>query len=97
MVYLEKAIFDPGSAFKSPEDLAAHTDITAGQKIEILRRWAYDASENSVAVEEGMPGEVSDLLRQILVVLNKLTGGVELEHIGPTKQHGISKSAISTQ
>lgn len=86
---LARSLLDPGSVFASPEDLVAHEGISKEQKIEILRRWEYDASEQCVAVEEGMPDGESDLLRRILLALDRLTGGVDVERVGPTKQHGI--------
>lgn len=94
---MDKALLDPGSVFASPETLLLEEALSKKQKIEILRRWAYDASENCVAVEEGMPGGESDLLRRILLALDELTGGIDLEQVGPTKQHGIPRSAIKRE
>ena len=65
------------------------------QKVEVLRRWEYDASESCVATEEGMPDGESDLLRRILLALEKLSVKIDLDQVGPTKQHGIPKSAIT--
>ena len=91
---LEQALLNPGSAFASPEELLRHEGVSKPQKIEILRRWAYDASENCVALEEGMPGGESDLLRRILLALDQLAGGIDVERVGPTKQHGIPRGAV---
>jgi hypothetical protein len=91
---MDQALLDPGSVFASPEALLRCDDLSEEQKIEILRRWEYDASENCVAVEEGMPDGESDLLRRILLALDQLTGGIDTEQVGPTKQHGIPRSAI---
>lgn len=91
---MDRALLDPGSVFATPEALLAYEGLSASQKIEILRRWEYDASENAVAVEEGMPGGDGDLLRNILLALGQLTGGTDVEHVGPTKQHGIPRSAV---
>lgn len=93
-VDIEKANFSPASVFETPESVLEHAEIPMDEKIEILRRWEYDASENCVAVEEGMPGGESDLLRRILLALNQLTGGVDVEKVASSKQHGISSSAI---
>lgn len=93
-VDMQQALLDPGSVFASPEDLLCHEGVSKEQKIEILRRWEYDASENCVAVEEGMPGGESDLLRRILLTLNELSGGIDPEQVSPTKQHGIPRSAV---
>jgi len=63
------------------------------QKVEILRRWEYDAAEVAVAVEEGMPDrDDEDLLRRILLALDRLTGGLDVERSGPSKQHGLPGS-----
>ena len=93
---LERSLLDPGSVFDSPEGLVACESISKEQKIEILRRWEYDASEQCVAVEEGMPDGESDLLRRILLALSRLTDGVDVEHVSPTKQHGIPGSTAKS-
>ena len=86
----EKALLDPGSVFMTPEAVIGNAGLTREQKIEILQRWEYDAAEVAVAVEEGMPGDDNDLLGRILSALEQLNGGVDAEHAGPTKQHGLS-------
>ncbi len=96
-VDLDKAMLDPGSVFASPEVLLQHDSLTTDQKIEILRRWAYDASEVCVAVEEGMPDGESDLLRRIMLALTRLAGDIDLERTGPSKQHGIPRSALKAR
>jgi len=89
-----QARLDPGSVFAAPEDVIRHKRLTKAEKTEILRRWAYDASEEDVATEEGMPaGEDGDLLRRILLSLNELVGGVDVENVSSAKQHGIPYSA----
>ena len=90
---LDKAMLDPGSVFQTPEDIVRHTGLTREQKVEILRRWEYDAAEVAVAIEEGMPDGESDLLRRILLALESLGDGIDAEHVGPTKQHGLSTSS----
>lgn len=92
---IEAAMAAPSSVFGDPEAVLAHDELTKEQKIEILRRWQYDAVELGVAVEEGMPGEDDGLLRRVMVALGELTGPVDVEHIGPTKQHGLGSSARS--
>lgn len=91
---LKQALMDPESVFSSPEDVAESADLTRDQKIEILQRWEYNAAEEAVALEEGMPGEESDLLRRILIVLGNLAGPLDLTRTGPAKQHGLPRSAI---
>lgn len=72
---LEQAMLDPGSVFASPEALRDQRGLTRQQKIEILRRWAYDARQLSVAEEEGMMGGEPSSLAQILSALDSLAGG----------------------
>jgi len=43
-----------------------------------------------------MPNGESDLLRRILLALNQFGGGTDVEHVGPTKQHGIPRSAVES-
>ena len=88
----EKAILDPAAVFSSPDKLCDREDLTRAQKIEILRRWTYDASELAVAEEEGMTGGESSHLAKILSLLDSLTGGYDVEHTPPTKQDGVSVS-----
>jgi hypothetical protein len=88
-VDFDQAKLDPGSVFTSPEEVADHAGLSTDQKIEILRRWEYDAAEVAVAVEEGMPDGESDLLRQIVLALDRLSDGIDVEEVGPTKQHGL--------
>lgn len=88
-VDFEKALLDPGSVFATPEQLRDYFGLRQEQKIEILRRWAYDASELAVAEEEGMVGGEPSQLARILVALHALTGGYDVEHSPPTKQEGV--------
>jgi hypothetical protein len=93
---IEKATLNPSSVFRTPEDVLTNVALTSDQKVEILRRWEYDAAEVSVAVEEGMPGDDDDagLLRRILLALDELTGGIDTERSGPSKQHGLDRLAV---
>lgn len=89
---VERAMEAPASVFATPEEVLEQSELTPAQKIEILRRWQYDAVELDVAVEEGMPGEDDPLLRRIMLALGQLTGPIDLEHLGPNKQHGLPRS-----
>jgi hypothetical protein len=91
---LEKAMLDPASVFGTPENVVGHPGLTTQQKIDILLEWEYDASEEAVALEEGMPGTDSDLLRRVLLALGQLAGPIDVEHTGPTKQHGLPRSHV---
>lgn len=92
-VTMDQALLDPADVFAKPDDVLAHTGLSHDQKVEILRRWEYDASEAAVALEEGMPGSESELLAQIVHALHQLTGGLDLDQVAPTKHHGIPRSA----
>jgi hypothetical protein len=91
---IARKLANPANAFITPEEVLEQTDLTDDQKVEILRRWESQASQEAVALEEGMPGEESDLLRRILVAIGKLTGPLDVEHTGPAKEHGLPRSAI---
>lgn len=81
---------DPGSIFAQPLDVVRDARLSDEQKIEILKRWEYDARESQVAEEEGFP--VSDsgvLLADILAALHQLGSGPDVEHSPPTKQGGV--------
>jgi hypothetical protein len=71
---IDKALLDPASVFKNPEEVLDHPKLATEQKIEVLRRWEHDALEISTAVEEGMPDGENDILRRILIALEQLSG-----------------------
>lgn len=89
MIDIERAMLDPGSIFSTPEDVVKAEGIRLKQKIEILRRWEYDTRELEVAAEEGMLGNNSDTLDQILEALNKLGAEHDPHSDAPTKQGGV--------
>lgn len=72
----ETARLDPTAVFRTPGELMARTDLSDAQKIELLRRWEYDARELEVAEEENMAGsgDDTDLLDEILNCLRQLEG-----------------------
>lgn len=94
-IQLKKAMLDPASIFAHPEDVLIDTRLSEEQKIETLRRWEYNVSEEAVALEEGMPGHETGLLRRVLIALGKLTGPLDLENTSPSKQHGLSRDAVT--
>ncbi len=85
---VEKALLDPSAVFREPEDVVAAAEISVGQRIEILRRWAYDVREQEVAQEENMPGSPRFPLSRLLKALHALGAAPDLEHAPPTKQGG---------
>lgn len=80
---------DPGAIFSAPEEIKDDSTLTTSQKIELLRGWAYDASELEVAEEEGMIGGEISLLDRILAVLDEVSNGFDVSHTPPTKQEGV--------
>jgi hypothetical protein len=73
--------------FATPEEVLTRADLTRKQKIEILKRWEYDAVEADVATEEGMPGKDESPLRRILLALSRLSAGTDVGGTDPSKQH----------
>jgi hypothetical protein len=71
-MYLETARLDPGSVFKSPEELCEFPGLSREEKIDLLQRWAEDARELEVAESEGMGGGETSLLARILSALDSL-------------------------
>ena len=84
----QQALQDPTSVFDRPEEVFDDSLLSKEQKIKILRRWEYDARELEVAEEENMRGNKASMLRDVLIVLNKLGAQIDLEHTPPTKQGG---------
>ena len=92
MIDLERALLVPSSVFKTPEEVLQSEELSREQKIDILRRWEYDARELQVAEEENMLGSNSDLLDQILRALLKLDELAEIERLESSrssKQGGV--------
>ena len=75
----ETTLNDPSEIFASPQEVLDHAELSIEQKADILRRWKDDAVEAAVALEEGMPGPESDLLRQVLLAIRRLNAGVAVE------------------
>jgi len=69
---LKKALLDPPAVFERSAEVLADATLTNEQKVEILRRWEYDANEVSVAEEEGMPANDGQVLQQIMCALRDL-------------------------
>ena len=86
---LTRALIDPASIFTNPLDVV-DADLSTKCKIEILKRWEYDAKEMQVADEEGFPSrEQGTVLDAVLTALHRLGAGPDLEHSPPTKQGGV--------
>ena len=73
MTDFDKAILDPAAVFHVPRNVLDTSDLTTGQKIEILHRWEFDTREMEVADDEGMPcTQEVDMLDEILNCLKQL-------------------------
>lgn len=90
MADVKKELRDPTTLFKSPQEVVERADLTPTQKIEILKRWEFDARELQVADEEQMAPErpQSTNLDAILTALRLLDAPVGVERSAPTKQGG---------
>ena len=87
---LEKAMLDPTAVFGDPAEVLEREELTRAQKVEILRRWEFDALEIQVAEEENMGSEQpSDVLDRVLRALHALNSGPDLDHSPPTKHGGV--------
>ena len=95
--HLARALLDPSEVFETPNDVLIDPALSDAQKIEILRRWEYDASEISVAEEEGMPSANGVTIGQILQALHQLVPIVDTERSAPTKQGGLDRAAVQTK
>lgn len=87
---IKEALLHPGEIFSTPKEVLDHSEFTKKQKIEILRSWAYDVNECTVAEEEGMVCEDEPIhLDEIHAALHELIGTSDVEQSPPTKQGGI--------
>ncbi len=87
-VDLNRAMLNPSAVFLRPEDVVERDDLTREQKIEILRRWVYDARQLDVAEEENMGGEGQDMLYRVLKVLDALGATPDAAQVPSTEQGG---------
>ena len=86
MIDLEKAMLDPTMVFEDPKEVVASDELTRDQKIEILRRWEYDARELEVAEEEaGMTVLRPEMFDLVVQALHSLGAERDTEHTPPTK------------
>ena len=86
MIDVNKAMLDPTMVFKDPKDVVANVELTRDQKIEILRRWEYDAHQLEVAEEEaGMAVRRPDMFDRVVQALHMLDVDRDTEHTPPTK------------
>lgn len=92
---LTEALLNPAAVFATPDEVLRDGRLAHEEKMEILSRWLYDATELSVAEEEGMGGGEPSKLGAVLTALHCLTGGVDAEHAAPTKHRALDCTAGS--
>ena len=86
MIDVNKAMLAPTMVFKDPKDVVANVELARDQKIEILRRWEYDARQLEVAEEEaGMAVRRPDMFDRVVQALHALDVKRDVEHTLPTK------------
>ena len=86
MIDVKKTMLDPTMEFNDPKEVVANVELTRDQKIEILRRWEYDAHQLEVAeVEAGMGVRSPDMLDRVVQALHTLDVEHDAEHTPPTK------------
>jgi hypothetical protein len=90
MIDINKALTNPSAISRTPQEVVESNDLSREQKIDVLRRWEYDARELQVADEEGMaPADPQPVvLDGILDALRSLGAPADVEHSAPTKQGG---------
>jgi hypothetical protein len=88
MIDLKQAMSNPAGAFDRPRDVVESKELTREQKIEILRRWRYDALQREVAQEENMQSAGATRLREIVSALNDLGYRADDSHTS-TKHGGV--------
>ncbi|MEJ1996483.1 MAG: hypothetical protein P8X75_14970 [Limibacillus sp.] len=91
----EKALGDPAAFFGSPEAVVDTPNLSRQEKIEVLRRWEYDARELDAEEEESPEGHSErNLLQRIHQALHGLGASLNLEATPPTKAGGVPKGAV---
>jgi hypothetical protein len=86
----DQALLNPVAVYSRPAQVLEDARLSDDQKLMILRRWEIDCRELEVAEEEGMIGDDSDLLAEVLQAIHAvLPADEEEQHIeAPTKQGG---------
>ena len=69
---LQHALDNPTSVFATPDDVVRSDEVSREEKIQILRRWEYEARLLEVAQEENMMGGSASRLADVLDALHAL-------------------------
>ena len=67
-----RAVISPSAVFDSPSEIAASTQLSHAQKIDLLQRWAVDAHALQRAADENMSGGESPMLDEINAAMSQL-------------------------
>lgn len=92
---VKKAMLDPASAFRQPDDIVRRADLSRDIKLQLLEQWEREARELDVAEEEGMTGGEESMLGRVRRAIAAL-GGDGGEAVGPTTKHGSATNKGST-
>ncbi len=86
MIDVARAMLDPTMMFEEPNDVIASNELTRNQKIEILRRWEFDARALEVAEEEAGTAILGpEMFDRVVQALHTLGAERDTEHSPPTK------------
>ena len=86
MIDVTKAMLDPSKVFNEPNDVVASNELTRDQKIEILRRWEFDARALEVAEDEAGTAVLGpEMFDRVVQALHTLGAERDTEHSPPTK------------
>jgi hypothetical protein len=72
MIDLQRARRSPSTVFSSPREVLQNRDLSQEDKIEILKRWRYDALLLETAQSENLQSDQDTQLRGILNALQDL-------------------------
>lgn len=75
MIDLERAKLNPAEVFASPQAIVDSQELSEQEKIDLLKRWAYDLKSLAIAEEENMPADAhpqDELLDEINEGLTRL-------------------------
>lgn len=84
---LERAVVQPWSVYKAPEEVLADSRLSDAEKRRVLESWERDARELAVAEDENMAGGEPNRLGAVLEALAKLPAEDERPR-GPATMHG---------
>lgn len=82
----DRAIDNPAATFREPSDIMVCNELSRDEKIQVLRRWEYDARQLEVAQEENMISRERSGLSAVLSALQELDA--EKLPSAPTKTGG---------